>query len=141
MAKRTAKQKAASKRNIKKAQKARKKPLRKSKKVNKRRKSNPGVAKKKSGHRARAVSKAGKFLKGFLGGGGAGQLADDALGLATDNPLITVPSKVVAASVGGYYVGSKSIEGLIGGVAAVGLDLGLRALAGRTTTGVSRFRL
>lgn len=138
MAKRTAKQKAASKRNVKKAQQARRK---KKTKVKKKRKSNPGVAKKKTSHRHKIQSKAGKFLKGFLGGGGAGQLADDALGLATDNPLITVPGKVVAASVGGYYVGSKSIEGLIGGVAAVGLDLGLRALAGKTTTGGSRFRL
>ena len=140
MAKRTAKQKAASKRNIKKARKARRKTLRKPRKVNKRRKSNPGV-KKKGGHRHKIQSKAGKFLKGFLGGGGAGQLADDVAGLATDNPVITVPAKIVAASVGGYYVGGKNIEGLIGGVAAVGLDLGLRALAGRSTTGVSRFRL
>jgi len=137
MAKRTAKQKAASKRNIKKAQKARKK----GKKANKPRKSNPGVAKKKGSRRHKLETAGGRFLKGFLGGGGSGQLADDVVGLATDSPLVTVPVKIVASSIGGYYVGGKKIEGLVGGVAAVGLDLGLRALAGRTTTGTSRFRL
>ena len=87
------------------------------------------------------MSKGEKFLKGFLGGAGSAQLAGDGVALVTEQPTVITVTKFAAAAGGGYYVGKKSAEGLIGGIAAQALDLGLNLARGGTGAGVSRFRL
>jgi len=140
----SAKQKAAARKNIKKAQAARKKKSKgggkRRRKGNKPRKSNPSVAKKAS-RRAKAVSKAEKFLKGFLGGAGSAQLAGDGVSLVTDSSTVQVATKLTAGAAGGYWVGKKSVEGAVGGVLAELVDLGLNLAKGGGGVVQSRFRL
>lgn len=125
------------KRSAKKGSKRKSKP-KSSSKPNKRRSSNPGTAKKKGGRRTAIMSKAEKFLKGFLGGAGTAQLANDGVALVTDNATVQTGTKFVAAAAGGYWVGKKSIEGAVGGVVAQGIDLVLNLARGGGGVGVSR---
>lgn len=118
--------------------KTKRKSKRRTSKSKKRRKSNPGTAKKAS-RRSRAISKGGKFFKGFLGGAGSAQLAGDGVALVTDNPTAQVLTKFGAATVGGYYVGNKSVLGAAGGVVAELVDLGLNLARGGGGVGTSRF--
>jgi len=141
------KQKAAARRNIKKAHAARRKKSktrrksssrRKSSKSNKRRRSNPGTA-KKAPRRQRVMSKSDKFIKGFLGGAGSAQLAGDGVALVSNSPTVQTITKFAAGAAGGYYVGKKSVIGLVGGVVAEGVDLALNLARGGGGVGVSRF--
>jgi len=109
-------------------------------KGNKPRRSNPGSM-KKGGHRSKVVSKAEKFLKGFLGGAGSAQLAGDGVSLVTDNGTVQIATKLTAGAAGGYWVGKKSMEGAVGGVLAELVDLGLNLAKGGSGQTQSRFRL
>ncbi len=142
------KQIAAAKRNIKKAQAARRK---KSRSKTKRRKSKP-KGKKRSRSRSKSSHKKSKSrmkrfskdnlkngFKGFLGGGGAGELAEDAISFGTDNLLINKGGRAVASAAGGWWTGQKSMAGAIGGLINAGLDIGLSAMRGQTIGGPGRF--
>lgn len=81
-------------------------------------------------------------FKGFLGGTGAAELSEEAVLLATDNPIATTVVSLATAAPAGWWVGGKSMAGLIGGLAGAGLDIGLKVLGGRSAQeGGSRFRL
>jgi len=125
----------------KKKNKTKSKSKSKTSKSNKKRKSNPGTAKKKGGRRAKAMSQAEKFLKGFLGGAGSGQLAGDGISLVTDNGTVQTGTKLVAGAAGGYWVGKKSAAGAAGGVLAELIDLGLNLAKGGGGVSTSRFKL
>lgn len=79
-------------------------------------------------------------FKGFLGGTGAGELTEEIILIATNNPIATTIGKTAASAAGGYYVGGKSVSGLVGGLAGAGLDLGLKLITGRAQT-QTRFSL
>lgn len=81
-------------------------------------------------------------FKGFLGGTGGFELTEEVILLGTDNPIATTIGGLVVAAPAGWWVGGKSMAGLIGGLAGAGLDIGLKLLAGRVgQQGGSRFRL
>ena len=150
MAKKTKKKKKGSKKKKKTSKKRKqdirttikklKKMAKKGRKGNKRTSGNPGVA-KKGGRRAKVMSKAEKFMKGFLGGAGSAQLAGDGVSLVTDNGTVQVAAKIGAGAAGGYWVGKKSVEGAVGGVIAELFDLGLNLAKGGGGLTTSRFRL
>lgn len=131
----SAKQKAAARKNIKKAQAALKKKYRgsksKSKGSSKKRKANnPGNPYK---HVRRPSKESAKnFIKGFLGGTGAGELTGSVMDFAGDLPLIlTVPVRTAAAGAAGYWTGQKSLAGGIGGVAGELATSAIQFLSGR----------
>lgn len=81
-------------------------------------------------------------FKGFLGGTGAAELSEEGVLLVSDSPIVSTIVGLAAAAPSGWWVGGKSMAGLIGGLAGAGLDIGLKVLAGRTSQpGGSRFRL
>lgn len=104
----------------------------------KRSRSNVAMQKTRSRHRKSGLSVKQGF-KGFLAGAGAGELAEEFILLGTNNPIVTIPAKLAASAAGGYYVGKES--GLIGGLAAEGLNIALRAFSGGPGQNQSRFRL
>lgn len=133
MAKRSAKQRANDKRlgrmaklRSKSGSKRRSKP--KKRKSNKARRKSKGVVKRGT-RRARAVTGIKGFTKGFLGGNGAGELADELVTFVSVDPRIKIPVKILASTAGGYYVGGK--QGVIGGLAAAGLDIALSLMNGK----------
>lgn len=64
------------------------------------------------------------FGKGFLGGNGASEFADELMTSANfQNPMVKIPIKLAAGAGGGYYTGGKI--GLIGGLVATGLDIAI----------------
>jgi len=74
------------------------------------------VAKQKTKSRTKKVSKLECFLKGGFGGAGVGEvvsLGTEAVGIPAQ---IAVPVRIGTAAAGGYFIGGKKIEGLIGGV-------------------------
>ena len=82
-------------------------------------KSNPGksVAKKKnSSHKSKKKSKLESFLKGGFGGAGVGETVGFGLEAVGAPAEIAIPTRIGTSAVGGYYIGDKKLEGLIGGV-------------------------
>lgn len=84
--------------------------------VKKSKKKHNPVAKTKSKSKGKRFSKFECFIKGGFGGAGVGEMVGfgtEAVGLPSQ---IAIPARVSAAAAGGYYVGGKKIEGLLGGV-------------------------
>lgn len=134
MAKRSPKQRANDKRlgrmaklRSKSGSKRRSKP--KKSKSNKARRRSRSMVKKHYSKRARAAGGIKNFTKGFLGGNGAGELADELVTFVSVDPRIKIPVKILASTLGAYYTGGK--QGLVGGLAAAGLDIGLSLMNGK----------
>lgn len=81
----------------------------------KKKKGNP-VAKNKSKTKSKRFSKLECFIKGGFGGTGVGELVGFGVEAVGVPPQIAVPARLGAAAAGGYYVGGKKIEGLLGGI-------------------------
>ena len=141
----SAKQKAAARRNIKKAHAARRrksKPKRRKSTVKgKKRRRKTTKSRKKSHSRVKHLNKNNlkNGFKGFLGGGGAGELAEDAVSFGTDNLLINKGARAAASIAGGWWTGNKSAAGAIGGIINTALDIGLSAMRGQTLGSPGRF--
>lgn len=113
-------------------------------KPRKQRSINKQVTRSSGSHRMKHFSKNNfkNGFKGFLGGTGGFELTEEVILLGTNNPIATTIGGLVVAAPAGWWVGGKSMAGLIGGLAGAGLDIGLKLLAGRTgQQGGSRFRL
>jgi len=106
--------------NIKKAQAAlrRKFAGKKPKSAKNKRKSNPrkSVAKTKTVTKHKRHSKLEAFIKGGFGGAGVGETAGVGLDLVGLPPVVSIPVRLGTSAVGGYYIGDKKIEGLLGGI-------------------------
>lgn len=106
--------------NIKKAQAAlrRKFAGKKPKSAKNKRKSNPNksVAKTKTKTKHKRHSKLASFIKGGFGGAGVGETAGVALDVTGMPPIVAIPVRMGTAAVGGYYIGDKKLEGLLGGI-------------------------
>ena len=127
---RTAKQKAASKKNIKKAIAALKRGNKSSRKS--KRKNNPGNPGSNTKHKRISKENAKNFTKGFLGGTGAGEIAGSLLDFGGDLPLLmTVPVRSAAAGATGWWVGQKSLAGAIGGIAGELATSAIQFMTGR----------
>lgn len=107
--------------NIKKAQAALKRKFagKKPKSAKNKRKSNPKKSMAKT--KAKTVirhkhSKLMSFIKGGFGGAGVGETAGVALDVTGIPPIISIPVRLGTSAVGGYYIGDKKIEGLLGGI-------------------------
>jgi len=81
----------------------------------KKKKGNP-VAKNKSRTKGKRISKLECFIKGGFGGAGVGETVGFGVEAVGVPPQIAVPARIGAAAAGGYYIGGKKIEGLLGGV-------------------------
>jgi len=92
-------------------------PKPKSATVKKKKKKGNPVAKNKSKSKGKRVSKLECFIKGGFGGAGVGETVGFGVEAVGIPPQIAVPARIGAAAVGGYYIGGKKLEGLIGGVA------------------------
>jgi len=106
-------------------------------------KGSSNMAKQKTKSKTRAKFSFGNFktgFKGFLGGTGAGELAEEGILLVTDNPIATTVTKIGTSAVAGWYVGDKKAAGLVGGLVGAGLDIGLKLITNRQQT-QSRFSL
>jgi len=109
----------------------------------KRSKGSKNMATQKTKSKTRAKFSFGNFktgFKGFLGGTGAGELAEEGVLLVTDNPIATTVTKIGTSALAGWYVGDKKAAGLIGGLAGAGLDIALKLVTNRSQ-GQSRFSL
>jgi len=102
------------KKTKKKRKSAKRKP--KSATVKKRKKKGNPVAKNKSKSKSKRVSKLECFIKGGFGGAGVGETVGFGVEAVGAPPQIAVPVRIGAAAAGGYYIGGKKIEGLLGGV-------------------------
>jgi len=125
---RTAKQTAASKKNIKKAIAAlkRNKPKSKTK-----RKNNPGNPGSNTKHKRLSKENAKNFGKGLLGGTGAGEIAGSMLDFVDLPVIVTVPVRGAVSAVGGWWSGQKTLAGLLGGLSGELVTSGIQFLTGR----------
>jgi len=140
---RTAKQKAATRKLVA-LNKRRSKPKRRrsspKRRTNSTKRRKPANSKKSSRMRRRfSKDNLKNGFKGFLGGGGAGELAEDAVSFGTDNLLVNKVVRAGASAAGGYWVGGKSATGAIGGLSNGALDIGLSVMRGGTTSAPGRF--
>jgi len=70
----------------------------------------------KSVAKSKRMSKLECFLKGGFGGAGVGETLGFGLEAVGAPAVIAVPSRMASAAAGGYYIGGKKIEGLLGGI-------------------------
>lgn len=125
---RTAKQKAATRKLV---------ALNKGKGKTKSTKKRKSSTKKKSGgmHKRPTKENAKNGFKGFLAGGGAGELAQDAVSLVTDNLLANKAVRAAVSIPAGWWAGNKTVSGAVGGIVNTAVDV---AFAVMTNRGVAR---
>jgi len=91
------------------------------------------ATKQKSRRRHISKDNAKNFVKGFFGGVGGGEVAGSLMDVAGElPPIISVPARSAVAGGVGYWVGGKSMAGLVGGIGGELLTAGIQYMTGRS---------